>query len=77
MALKISTTPTFNKTAKKLFDRDKKAMDTAVKAIVDNPTIGEEKKGDLSGIFVFKFKMNKQQILLSYTLLPNKEHPDT
>lgn len=73
--LRVLDTPTFNKVAKKLFARDKKSVDEAIKKIANDPTLGEEKKGDLAGIFVFKFKMNKQEVLLSYGLLPNKEHP--
>lgn len=38
--------------------------------------IGEEKKGDLAGVFVYKFKLNKQEVLLSYRLLPDKFAPD-
>ena len=75
MVLRVHATPTFNKVVKKLFARDKKSVDEAVKKVAGNPTLGEEKKGDLAGIFVFKFKMNKQEVLLSYGLLPNKDKP--
>lgn len=73
--LRVLDTPTFNKAAKKLFARDKKSVDEAIKKIANDPALGEEKRGDLAGIFVFKFKMNKQEILLSYVLLPSKKHP--
>ncbi|MDX8400321.1 MAG: type II toxin-antitoxin system RelE/ParE family toxin [Gallionellaceae bacterium] len=73
--LKALNTPTFNRVVKKLHARDKKSVDEAIKAIANDPTLGEEKKGDLAGVFVFKFKMNKQEILLSYVLLPSKKHP--
>ena len=76
MLLKVLDTPTFNKVVKKLFARDKKTVDEAIKKIANDPSLGEEKKGDLSGIFVFKFKMNKQEVLLSYGLLPGKENPE-
>jgi mRNA-degrading endonuclease RelE of RelBE toxin-antitoxin system len=74
--LRVLDTPTFNKVVKKLFPRDKKTVDEAIKKIANDPSLGEEKKGDLAGVFVYKFKMNKQEILLSYGLLPNKENPD-
>lgn len=32
-----------------------------------NPDIGEQKKGDLAFLRVFKFKMNKQLSLLAYS----------
>ncbi len=72
MALKIRTTPTFAKVVKKLHDKDKKTVDDAVREILAKPTIGEEKKGDLSGVSVYKFKINKQEILLSYCVGPDE-----
>jgi len=41
-------------------------MDGAVRTIISQPECGEAKKGDLLGVRVYKFKLNKQQILLSY-----------
>jgi hypothetical protein len=41
-------------------------MDGAVKAISDKPEIGEAKVGDLAGVYVYKFKINKQLTLLAY-----------
>ena len=70
MALKIKITPTFAKTVKKLHDKDKKTVDDAVREILAKPTIGEAKKGDLLGVSVYKFKINKQEILLSYSVGP-------
>jgi mRNA-degrading endonuclease RelE of RelBE toxin-antitoxin system len=75
IVLEILATPTFLKAVKKLHAKDKSVVDKAVKAIATNPAIGEEKKGDLAGIFVYKFKINKQEVLLSYQLRPNKVSP--
>lgn len=75
MVLAILSTPTFAKAFKKLHSKDKNAVDKAVQAIATNPAIGEEKKGDLLGIFVYKFKINKQEVLLSYQLDPDKFSP--
>lgn len=75
MLLKILDTPSFNRVVKKLHARDKKVVDKAVGEIAADPTIGEEKKGDLAGIFVYKFKVNKQKVLLAYRLQPNKFKP--
>ena len=74
--LRILDTPTFRKVVKKLFARDKKTVDDAIKKIANDPLLGVEKKGDVAGVFVFKFKMNKQEVLLSYGLRPNKENPE-
>lgn len=76
MALRILDTPSFNRVVKKLHARDKKDLDAAIRAIATNPAIGEEKKGDLLGIFVYKFKLNKQEMLLAYRLQPNKFKPE-
>jgi mRNA-degrading endonuclease RelE of RelBE toxin-antitoxin system len=64
--LKIKATPSFDKAVKKLRVNGKKTVDDAVRAIMEKPTIGEAKKGDLLGVRVYKFKINKQEILLSY-----------
>ncbi len=68
MALKVRATPTFIKSLKKLHAKDKKEVDGAVRAILAEPNIGEAKKGDLAGIRVHKFKINKQEVLLSYSI---------
>lgn len=70
---KVSATPTFDKAIKKLHARDKKTVDDAVREIMANANIGEAKKGDLAGVFVHKFKMNKQEVLLSYRLISADE----
>ncbi|MGZ9709315.1 type II toxin-antitoxin system RelE/ParE family toxin [Glaciimonas sp. GNP009] len=75
MPLKISVTPSFNRVVKKIHAKDKTVVDAAVRAIATDPTIGDEKKGDLVGIFVYKFKLNKQEILLAYRLEPDKFKP--
>lgn len=73
--LAVSATPSFSRVAKKLHARDKKVLDEAVKAVLSNPQIGEEKKGDLTGVFVYKFKLNNQETLLAYELRPHKNAP--
>lgn len=73
--LTASASPSFNRVAKKLHARDKKVLDTAIKAVLENPQIGEEKKGDLAGVFVYKFKLNSQETLLAYELRPQKTAP--
>ncbi len=75
MPLEVLTTPSFARTAKKLHAKDKKTVDQAVTAVANDPTIGEEKKGDLAGVFVHKFKLNQQETLLAYGLKPSKQSP--
>ena len=44
----------------------KKAVNEAIAAIVTNPQVGELKKGDLAGVYVYKFLCVNQLMLLSY-----------
>lgn len=73
--LAILVTPTFARSIKKLHSKDKLIVDKAVKAIALDPSLGEEKKGDLAGILMHKFKINKQEVLLAYQLHPDKFAP--
>ena len=66
-ATSVLQTPTFKKAVKKLKPNQKKDLDTAVKKLMADPAIGEQKKGDLSFLRVHKFKMNKQLTLLGYS----------
>ena len=64
---RIEQHPHFYKIAKKLHPDSKKELDNAVRAILENPKVGEAKKGDLVGIRVLKFRMQNQLTLLAYT----------
>lgn len=66
--MNIQQAPLFARTVKKLTKQQKKDLDSAVKAICENPDIGEAKVGDLAGVSVYKFKMNKQLVLLAYSI---------
>ena len=63
---KILQTPTFVKNKKKLHKNQLSELDTAIKAIYENPYIGEQKKGDLASVFVYKCKIRKQLFLIAY-----------
>lgn len=56
----------FKNTYKKLHLKDKLQVNTAINAIIQNPRIDQEKKGDLSGVFVYKFKIERREVLLAY-----------
>lgn len=64
--LEIRQMPAFKKIYKKLPSTHKSIVNEAVHTIANNPEIGEEKKGDLAGVYVYKFKINHQQFLLAY-----------
>jgi mRNA-degrading endonuclease RelE of RelBE toxin-antitoxin system len=66
-AKSVLQTPTFKKAVKKLKPIQKKELDVAVKALMAKPALGEQKKGDLAFLRVYKFKMDKQLTLLGYS----------
>ena len=66
-AKSVLQTPTFRRAVKKLKPNQKKELDAAVKALMAKPALGEQKKGDLSFLRVYKFKMNKQLTLSGYS----------
>jgi addiction module RelE/StbE family toxin len=70
--MNVLQTPTFKRQTKKLHKNQKKDLDKAIKVIIENPSIGEMKKGDLSGVQVYKFKMVKQLMLLAYEFYEGK-----
>ena len=46
--------------------QEKKILDLEIQRIAENPSLGEEKKGDLRGVRVHKFKLKTSQYLLAY-----------
>lgn len=63
---KVFFSPLFGRKVKKLNKKVKEKLDEEIRKIVSNPIIGEEKKGDLRGVRVHKFKIKRKQILLAY-----------
>lgn len=61
--------PIFARQKKKLHKLQTLDLDEAVKLILSDPTIGDMKVGDLQGIRVYKFRSEKQQILLTYEVI--------
>ena len=64
--MKIIQSRSFEQRAKKFNQAQKAILDEQVKLILENPDIGDEKKGDLSEIYVHKFKIKTIQYLLAY-----------
>lgn len=56
----------FLKKKKKQFPDFQRELDVHVRRLLENPLLGEPKKGVLQGVRVLKFKYKKQLILLSY-----------
>ncbi len=66
--VKITQSSLFGRKIKKLRIPEKEVLDAEIRRLLQNPEVGEEKKGGLQGIRVHKFKLNKQIILLAYTI---------
>ena len=58
--------PPFSRFVKKAHKPLQLAIEDAVEEICEDPEIGEAKTGDLSGIWVYKFKFNRQVYLVAY-----------
>ncbi len=67
--MKIYQSRIFENKVKKFSKQEKELLDGEIKKIAGNPLIGEEKKGDLRGVYVYKFKFKSLQYLLSYRML--------
>ncbi|NQU63861.1 MAG: type II toxin-antitoxin system RelE/ParE family toxin [SAR324 cluster bacterium] len=67
--MKIYQSRSFEKKIKRFSKNEKSILDREVKKIIKNPAIGEEKKGDLKGVFVHKFKLQTTQQLLAYRFI--------
>ena len=66
--MKIYQSRSFGQKVKKLAQQDKEALDQEIRKIAANPDLGEEKKGDLRGVSVHKFKLKTTRYLLAYRL---------
>jgi len=67
--MRIYQSRTFENKVKKLSKQEKELLDGEIRKIAENPLIGDEKKGDLGGIYIYKFKIKTLQYLLSYRLV--------
>ncbi len=64
--MKILQSRSFERKVKKFTKSQKKKLGVEIRKIVDNRSIGSEKKGDLRGVFVHKFEIPALQYLLAY-----------
>lgn len=65
--VKILQTGLFKKQKKKLNKNQITDLDKAILKILENPLVGQHKKGDLSQVWVYKFSMVNVQNLLAYS----------
>ena len=63
--------PPFRKLVKKQNRAFQLVIEDEAEKIRDDPTVGEAKKGDLSGFLVHKFIFQKQEYLMAYKTAKN------
>jgi len=68
----VKQTGRFKRSIKKLHKTEKRALDSAVQKIIDNPSIGALKVGDLAGVQVFKYKHKTQLYLIAYMFIEDE-----
>ena len=66
--MRIIQSRMFEKRVRRFRKQEKQLLDQQVKKIVKSPSVGQEKRGELRGIFVHKFKIHATQYLLSYRM---------
>ena len=67
--MKILQSRSFQRKVKKFNKKQKLQLDEQIKLIIEEPKIGVEKKGDLRGVYVHKFKIKAEQYLLAYRIV--------
>ena len=70
MPIRIIQASGFVRAYKRLHNNQKDAVDAAIAIIVLEPEAGQAKKGDLAGVFVYKFDCVNQVYLLAYEYDP-------
>jgi hypothetical protein len=68
--IQVVQTVVFARAYKKLHHNRKLDVDAAVEKIMQDPLVGEPKRGDLAGTYVYKFKSQSQLVLLAYAFDP-------
>lgn len=65
--IEVFKSTTFDKAFKRLTDAQCDLVEDEIDKIIEDPEIGEQKKGDLSHLWVHKFKMDGREVLLGYS----------
>ena len=63
---KVLQTRTFANHKNKLHKNQIKELDSAVRDILKNPEIGEQKRGDLLDVYVYKCQITNKLFLIAY-----------
>jgi mRNA-degrading endonuclease RelE of RelBE toxin-antitoxin system len=73
VAYSENQTSRFSRLYKKLGKRQLVALHDAMDLLMKNPQTGQQKVGDLSNLYVFKYKLGSEDWLLGYTFQSNKK----
>lgn len=65
--MNVVQTRRFKQVVKRLHSNQKQDLDKAIRELMVEPFLGEQKQGDLAWLRVYKFKMVNQQTLLGYS----------
>ena len=65
---KVIQSPLFLKKKKRLKKNEIKALDDAIRKIIEAPGIGQLKSGDLKGVRVYKYRNMETWTLLAYEI---------
>ncbi|MDD5450449.1 MAG: type II toxin-antitoxin system RelE/ParE family toxin [Desulfovibrionales bacterium] len=69
--MRVYQSRSFEKRVKRFSEIETGVLDQEIEKIMQNPSVGEEKMGDLRGVYVHKFKIRTIQYLLSYRMVGN------
>ena len=67
--MKIYQSRSFEKRIRRMHKQEKEVLDREIRNISEDTSIGEEKRGDLRGIFVHKFRIKAAEYLLAYRIV--------
>ena len=65
--IEVRQTRVFKKAYKRLSEKQQDQVDDEIDKIIENPDLGTRKKGDLSHMWVHKFKLSNAEVLLGYS----------
>jgi mRNA interferase RelE/StbE len=68
--MKIIQSGAFEWKVKKLSKKQKQQLDAAIREILKNPVIGEQKNGELKMVFIYKFHIDSTLFLIAYAFTP-------
>ena len=68
MAYELKQPRRFARAYKKLQDNVAADVDKVSRRVARDPFIGEQKRGDLAALFVYKFRSQNQLYLMGYTI---------